>query len=73
MDWDADTLLRERALYRGTIELVVNRAPSSTTTWVGASWEYCGPAYGEAVAGPKSSYDFTRNCSRPICGWALRR
>ena len=58
MDWDAEhTLLRTVRCVSGTIELVVNCAPSFDYHRVGASWEYCGPAYGEAVASAQNHPD----------------
>jgi alpha,alpha-trehalase len=51
MDWDAEhILLRTVRCVSGTVELVMNCEPSFDYHRVGASWEYCGAAYGEAIA-----------------------
>ena len=58
MDWDAEhTLLRTVRCVSGTVELVVNCAPSFNYHRVGARWQYCGPAYGEAIASAQDDPD----------------
>src|SRR5690349_6052905 len=51
MDWDAEhILLRTVRCISGTVELVMNCEPSFDYHRLGASWEYCGATYCEAVA-----------------------
>jgi GH15 family glucan-1,4-alpha-glucosidase len=50
-DWDAEhILLRTVRCVSGTVELVMNCEPAFDYHRAGANWEYCGAAYGEAVA-----------------------
>jgi GH15 family glucan-1,4-alpha-glucosidase len=51
MDWEPEhMLLRTVRCVSGTVELVMNCTPSFDYHRDGASWEYSGSAYGEAVA-----------------------
>ena len=58
MDWDAEhILLRTVRCVSGTVELVMNCEPSFDYHRVGASWEYCGNGYGEAIAAAQRDPD----------------
>src|SRR3954462_12203074 len=54
MDWDAEhILLRTVRCVSGTVELVMQCEPSFDYHRNNATWEYSGPAYGEAIARAK--------------------
>ena len=58
MDWDAEhILLRNVRCVSGTVELVMGCAPSFDYHRIGATWEYTGNAYGEAVAQARQGPD----------------
>ncbi len=58
MDWDAEhILLRTVRCVSGTVELLMSCAPSFDYHRIGATWEYTGNAYGEAIAHPRESPD----------------
>ncbi len=58
MDWDAEhILLRTVRCVSGSVELVMNCEPSFDYHRVGATWKYCGNAYGEAIAAAQKDPD----------------
>jgi alpha,alpha-trehalase len=58
MDWDAEhILLRTVRCVSGTVEMVLNCEPSFDYHRISATWEYSGPAYGEAIAQAKRDPD----------------
>jgi alpha,alpha-trehalase len=58
MDWDAEhILLRTVRCVSGTVELVMSCAPAFDYHRIGATWEYTGHGYGEAVAQARTSPD----------------
>ena len=58
MDWDAEhILLRTVRCVSGTVEMVLNCEPAFDYHRISATWEYSGPAYGEAIARAKKDPD----------------
>jgi GH15 family glucan-1,4-alpha-glucosidase len=58
MDWEPEhMLLRTVRCVSGTVELVMSCAPSFDYHRVGATWEYSGTAYGQAMAQAKTDPD----------------
>ena len=58
MDWDAEhILLRTVRCVSGTVEMVLNCEPAFDYHRISATWEYSGPAYGEAIARAKQDPD----------------